>query len=176
MDTTNRLDKFFDAQDDMSLEISMAYEYLTDLNQQCYIYQVDISNGASVDALYNEVQSASEIVLKDPIPLLCIIENLEEKNIAYNDNNTLRISETGNMLIHVLIAELKFHKCSPKYGDYVVYMINDGFNDAPMPLVFQIANPGNKTYENVRSWGGVQSYFRTLVCTPTDRSELNFEF
>lgn len=167
----DRIDKFFD-EEEYDLEVHLAYEYLTDLNQKIYVYPVDISQ-SNLDEVYHE-NFKSEIVLSEPIELYCTAEVLEPKNQAYNDDNSLRINELGNLLVHVLVPELKFKKCNPKYGDYIAYMIDDGINQ-PFPLVFQIANDGNRYYENVRSWGGYKSHFRTLVCTPVDKNELKFE-
>ena len=167
----DRIDKFFD-ENEYSFEVKLAYEYLTDLNQKVYLYPINI-NQSNIDNLYHE-NFASEIVLSEPVELYASVEILEPKNQAYNDDNTLRINELGNMLVHVLVAELKHKQSNPKYGDYIVYMIDDGINQ-PFPLVFQIANDGNRYYENVRSWGGYKAHFKTLVCTPVDKNELKFE-
>lgn len=168
----DRIDKFFD-ENEYDLEVRMAYEYLSDLNQKIYLYAVNIDDG-NVDDLYHEAL-ANEIVLEAPIELYASVEILDPVNKAYNDDNTLRINELGNMLAHVLIPELKFKSCNPKYGDYLVYMVDDGLN-APFPLVFQVANDGNRNYENIRSWGGYKSHFKTLIGTPVDKNELKIEF
>jgi hypothetical protein len=168
----DRIGKFFD-ENEYDLEVQMAYEYLSDINQKVYLYAVDISQG-NIDNVYREAYQ-NEIVLKEPVELYGLVDVLEPKNQAYNDDNTLRINELGNMLVHVLIAELKFKNVNPKYGDYLVYMIDDGLRQ-PFPLVYQIANDANRFYENVRSWAGFKSHFKTLVCTPVDKNELKFEF
>lgn len=169
-DINNRIDKFF-SENEYDLEVQMALEYLTDTNQKIFLYPVDNSQ-SNLDDLYHETYK-NETVLKDPIELNGLIELLEPKNQAYNDDNTLRINEMGNLLVHVLVAELKMLQCKPKFGDYMVYMVDDGINE-PFPLVFQIANDGNRYFENVRSWGGFKSHFRTFVCTPVDKNELSF--
>lgn len=168
----DRIYKFFDEQE-YDLEVMMAYEYLSDLNQKVFLYSVNISQ-SNIDDIYHE-NFSGEIKLKEPIELYAIVELLEPKNQAYNDDNTLRINELGNLLVHILVPELKYKECDPKYGDYLVYMIDDGINP-PFPLVFQIANDGNRHFENVRSWGGFKAHFKTLVCTPVDKNELNFEY
>ena len=50
----------------------------------------------------------------------------------------------------MILLKLKFKKINPKYGDYLVYMVDDGIKD-PFPLVFQIANDGNRYFENNHS-------------------------
>lgn len=166
----NRIDKFFD-ENEYDVEVQMALEYMTDLNQKVYLYPVDKSQ-SNIDDLYHETYK-NETVLENPVELNALVELLEPKNQAYNDDNTLRINEFGNLLVQVLIPELRTKKCIPKYGDYMVYMVDDGINE-PFPLVFQIANDGNRYYENVRSWGGYKAHFKTLVCTPVDKNELSF--
>lgn len=168
----DRIYKFFDEQE-YSLEVTIAYEYLSDINQKVFLYSVNISD-SEVDDLYHENYS-NEIVLDSPKELYALVELLEPSNKSYNDDNTLRINELGNLLVHVLVPELKFKKCNPKYGDYLVYMIDDGINE-PFPLVFQIANDGNRYFENSKSWGGYKAHFKTLICTPVDKNELKFEF
>jgi hypothetical protein len=168
----DRIAKFF-SENEYDFEVEMAYEYLTDINQKVYLYAVNISEG-NVDELYHEAYQ-NEIVLNEPVELYGLVDLLEPKNQAYNDDNTLRINELGNMLVHLLVAELKFKNVTPKYGDYLVYMVDDGMKQ-PYPLVFQVANDANRNFENVRSWGGMKSHFKTLVCTPVDKNELNFDF
>lgn len=171
MDSNNRIDKFFD-DNEYDLETQMAIEYLTDINQKVYIYPVDISQ-SNLDDIYHETYK-NETVFQDPIELDALIEVLQPQNTTYNDNKTLRINEEGNLLIHILIRELKTKNCRPKYGDYIVYMADDGFD--VIPLVYQIANDGNKFFENSKTWGGFKSHFKSLVCTPVDKNELNITF
>jgi hypothetical protein len=168
----NRIDKFFD-ENEYDLEVRMAYEYMSDLNQKVYLYTVDLSQNKR-DSLYNENES-NEVYLNDPVELYALVDVLEPKNQSYNDDNTFRLKELGNLLVHVLIPELKFKNVRPKYGDYIVYMVDDGLK-APFPLVYQIADDSIKTFENVRSWGGYKAHFKTIICTPVDKNELKFEF
>lgn len=170
-DNINIINKFFD-ENEYDLEVQMTYEYLSDLNQKIYIYPRSVSQ-SNVDDLYHE-NYKNEIVLEDPIELFSRTQILEPKNQSYNDDNTFRILEGGNILSHVLSAELKFKQCNPKYGDYIVYMFNDGYETTP--LLFEIVNPANKSFENIRTWGGTQNFFRTLIGTPVDKNQLNFEF
>ena len=115
----DRIDKFFD-ENEYAFEVKLAYEYLTDLNQKVYLYPISIDQ-SNIDDLYHE-NFSNEIVLSEPIELYSTVELLEPKNQAYNDDNSLRINELGNMLVHLLIAELKYKKANPKYGDYIVCM------------------------------------------------------
>lgn len=168
----DRMNKFF-SENEYDFEVMLAYEYLSDLNQKVYLYSVNILE-SNIDDLYHENLN-SEITLDEPVELFGTVEMLEPTNKAYNDDNTLRINELGNLLVHVLIAELKYKNINPKYGDYLVYMVDDGIK-VPFPMVFQIVNDGNRYYENTHSWGGMKAHFKTLICTPVDKNELNFEF
>ncbi len=166
----NPIEKFFDDKEYM-LESEMAMEYLTDTNQKIMLYPVNPQS--NIDDLYHEAY-ANEIVVDESIELNAIIELKEPTNQTYNDNNTMRILEYGNLEVHVLNIELLRKKCRPKYGDYVVYMVNDGISKTP--LVFQIANDGSRNFENSRSWGAFRPHFRSLICTPVDKNEIQLEF
>ena len=168
----NRLGKFFNEKE-FEYTSRMALEYLGDPNQKIYLYAVNTTE-SNIDDIYHESNS-NELILNDPIELSAVVELLEPKNQSYNDNNTLRILEYGNALVHLLVYELKLKNLQIKYGDFLVYMVDDGINPQS-PLLFEIVNDGARNIENVRSLMGYAAYFRTLVCTPVDKNKLNFEF
>lgn len=172
MEENQTLGKFF-SENEFQLEMMMAQEYMKDLCQRVWWYAVD-RTASNVDDIYHEGYK-EEIHLHSPVELEAIVDFQPPTNKSYNDDNTLRINEFGNLIIHTLLQELKDKNCNPVYGDYIVYMVEDGFSK-PKTLLFQISNDGNKFWENSKTWGGFKPYFRTFNCTPVDSNELKIEF
>jgi hypothetical protein len=163
--------KFF-SEKEFDLQQRMAEEYISFLGQKVYLYPIN-HNESDIDSLYNEGVS-TEIRLEDPIELQCIVEMVDPTNKAYNDDNTFRILELGNLLLHILTSELNKKKCFPKYGDYILFQAHD--NISPENLVYQIVNDASRTFENVKTFGGFKTYYKTIICTPVDKGELQFEY
>lgn len=159
-----RLDKYVSDQD-FNIIQQIAAEYIGSLGTTIWLYQIDRSNtpktGTFEEALKNE------IIFRDPIEIPALIEIKGTENSAYNEDQTLRIEEGGNIYCHIL--EMDYKNLSILYGDHLAYQLND--KDW---LYFKIADDNHKNYENEKTWGSYRAIYKTVKGVPVDKSELTF--
>lgn len=163
----NRLNFFFDQQE-LDFQLSIGKEYLdTFLNTYINLYRVDKSK-IEVD-IYGEAD-AEDIILYSPVKIPCIINLAESDNKAYNDNNTLRFKEYGNLTAGIFMDTLTELGVEITYGDYIGYQV-----DEELEVLFQVFDDDLKNFENSKTFGGYKAYYRTIMAAPVDRGEIKFK-
>jgi len=169
MKPINRLNKFF-SEKEFELEKQFGMEYLYgDLNTTVNYYSINL-NETDMDDLYGETPN-NLVALNTPISLPCIYQLTKSENKSYNDNTTMRFEESGNLIIHIYLDILRDLGIKLNYGDFIGFQLNE-----KAEMMFTIANPANFHFENEKTLGGYKSFFKTVICTPTDKEELNFKY
>jgi hypothetical protein len=160
----NHVNKFF-SQEEYDYYVSASREHLTSVDTKIIFYKVDKEKSV-IDDLYGEAYE-EEVKTMSPVEIPALIKFEEPKNKAYiEDKGMLRYEEYGNLVVHLLLADLDALKVEITYGDYVGYRVSE-----TKVIYFQVANDAQKHYENSKTFMGYRAFWKTIVCTPTTRGE-----
>jgi hypothetical protein len=159
----NRANLFFSA-DDMSLEISIAREYLeSDLNMKVVLYRVNRQQ-TSGDDIYNEaVKDSIRFYPPVEINVSALIDKPENKN--YNDGR-LRYLQDGKLTFTVFVEHLKELDTDISYGDYIGYV-----TDETTMKYYTVVNDGAINSDSEHTILGIKGVVRTIECAIADDNE-----
>jgi len=165
--SNNRISKYFSNNENEFLK-DIGKEYLEGtLNTSFILYQVDRQQ-TQLDGLYGGAKSTN-IILKLPIEIPAIVTFKEPENKSYNSDSTQRYLEWGNIQASFFADELKKHNREVNYGDYIGYKVRP--NEL---VVFELYNNGGKFFENSKTFGGYEAYFRTIHGNPINPTKYQF--
>lgn len=155
----NRMSKYF-SNGEQTYLTDIGHEYLEGaLNTSFILYQVDRQQ-TQLDSLYGGAKQHN-LVLKAPIEIPAIVTFREPENKAYNSDSSQRYLEWGNIQASFFADELKKHNREINYGDFIAYRIKPD-----EIVVFELYNNGGKYFENAKTFGGYEAYFRTIHGNP----------
>lgn len=159
----NRQNKFF-SENEFQYYISQARAYMSYTNTNFYFIKVN-KDESQIDDIYGETY-IEEISYEEPIIIPAVIDLQEPDNKAYvADKGMVRYEEYGNLLLHVLLADLELHGADITYGDFVGYRVSE-----TTVIYFEVVNDAQKHYENSKTYMGFKSFWKTIVCSPTNQT------
>jgi len=161
----NRNSLFFDAES-YALEMEIGKNYIEqDMGQTVILYQVDAST-TNADAIYGET-NPSEIRYKTPVEVPCIYRIEEPELKSYDKEKSLgTYMKTGKLTVSVYQETLDELGVDIKKGDYV------GVQITPTHIEYWVVNnDGKNNYDNKHTMWGTTALWRTINCSPVDRSE-----
>jgi len=160
----NRLNKFF-GEDEFNFEIEMGMEYLeSDLNTSVILYRVD-KEKTQVDDLYGEAY-ADEITFKPQVEVAAYVDFENSDNKAYTSDGKMRYEEYGNLKVSFFLKTLKDLDIDICFGDFIGYRV-----DEETIINFEVTDDNQKHFNNSKTFGGYKSYYKTVLCVPTDQSQ-----
>ena len=157
----NRQNKFF-SEREFQYYLEQSREHLAGINTSFYFIKVN-KEQSQIDDLYGE-SYVEEISYEDPIEIPAIVKLNESENKSYVDNKGLvRFEEYGNLLLHVLLADLEALNADITYGDFIGYRVSE-----TQVLYFEVSNDAQKSFENNKSFAGYKYFWKTITCAPTN--------
>lgn len=159
----NRQNKFF-SEREFDYYLYLAREYMKTSGQEVYFIKVN-KEQTEIDDVYNEGY-IGEITYEEPITIPAIVKLENPDNKAYLDNKGMgRFEEYGNLIIHLLLDDLEQYGADITYGDFMGYRVS-----STKVIYFEISNDAQKHYENSKTYMGYKSFWKTIVCTPTNKT------
>lgn len=161
----NRNSLFFDAES-YAFEMEIGKNYIEqDMGQSVILYQVDAS-ATNSDAVYGET-NPSEIRYKTPIEIPCVYRVEEPELKSYDKEKSLgTYMKTGKLIVSVYQETLDELGVDIKKGDYI------GVQITPTHAEYWVVNnDGKNNYDNKHTMWGTTALWRTIQCSPVDRSE-----
>lgn len=161
-----RLNKWFSGSD-FNFEVSIGREFIEgDGNFTVILYKVN-RNMTESDDVYNEA-SVDGIRTFPPIELKVMPLMGDSENKAYNPNGTLRFSQDGQFTFGIYQEQLDELDTDIDYGDYIGYAVTE-----TEIRYFSVADNGIKNFDNKHTIFGYKSAFRSILCSPIDKTEFN---
>ena len=158
-----RVNKFFGSED-FRLQERMGMEWLHGwLNFTLVLYSVDRQK-TNVDDVYGEA-SPDEIRYFPPVEFKALVQIAEAENSSYA-SGLARYNEPGNLRVSVYKKHLEELSIDIRYGDYIGYAESEDKVN-----YYTVANDGKVTSDNTHTILGYKSFYRTLVCVPTQPNE-----
>jgi hypothetical protein len=161
----NRNSLFYDAET-YNVELELGKNYIeNDMGQTVVLYQVD-SQSTQTDAVYGETD-VNSIVFKAPIEIPCVYKIEEPELKSYDKSKSLgTYMKTGKLTFHVYQETLDELNVDIAKGDYI------GVQVTPQTIIFFVVNnDGKNNYDNKHTLWGTVPLYRTVQCSPIDRSE-----
>jgi hypothetical protein len=159
----NRNNKFF-SEREFNYYSYLAREYMKTSGQEIYFIKVD-KQQTEIDDVYNEGY-IGEISYFEPIIIPALVKLEEPDNKAYVENKgAARFEEYGNLIVHFLLEDLQQDNTEITYGDFIGYRVSE-----TQVLYFEVANDAQKHFENSKTYMGYKSYWKSVVCTPTNKT------
>lgn len=163
----NRLNKYF-SEEEFDFQLELGLEYLEVINMEILLYKIDLEK-MNVDKLYGEKRKGN-LRFHPPKNISVIVKFEESTNTSYNKDGKHRYEEYGNLIVHVNKKTLTDLETDFSYGDYVSYQISE-----ELTLYFEVSNNAAKAVDNDKTFGGYKPYWKTIVCTPVNIENINFE-
>lgn len=147
-------------------EMEVGKNYIEqDMNQTVILYSVDVSQ-TNVDAVYGETKSG-DVRYKTPVEIPCVYEVSEPELKSYDKTQNLgTYMKTGKLTIGVYQETLNELGVDIKKGDYIGIVISETHQE-----MWVVTNDGRNNYDNAHTLFGTRPLYRTINCSPVDKSE-----
>lgn len=158
--------KFF-GEDDFSLEMDLAREYMEgDAGQTVILYRVDL-NRTQVNDIYHEA-AADGVRFLPPVEIPVVFEVSDAEMKAYESKRQKGIySQIGKLVFSVLLATLEEYGCDISRGDYIGVQV-----DPVKRLYFTVTDDGRtSSMSNKYTLYGTVPYARRIECAVVDNTE-----
>ena len=155
----NRNSLFYDAES-YAFEMEIGKDYIEqDMGQTVVLYRVDAAN-TNADAVYGET-SPNDVKFKAPVEVPCVYKIEEPELKSYDKQKQLgTYMKMGKLTVSVYQETLDELGIDIIKGDYIGVQVN------PTTIAYWVVTNDNKH----TMWGTVPLW-RTISCSPVDRSE-----
>ena len=163
----NRNSLFYDAQN-YAFEMEIGKNFIEqDMGQTVVLYQVDASK-TKVDAVYGET-NPNDVRYKTPIEIPCVYKIEQPELKSYDKDKQLgTYMKTGKLTVGVYQETLDELGVDINKGDYI------GVQVTPKHMeMFVVNNDGKNNYDNAHTLWGTVPLWRSILCSPIDRSEFS---
>ena len=159
----NRNNKYF-SEKEYQYYVEQGREYLKTIDTSFLFIKV-IKEQSQIDDLYGEAYN-EEITYAEPIQIPAVIELTEGENKAYVESKgMIRYEEYGNLLCHVLLADLELYGADITYGDFLGYRVSE-----TEVIYFEVGDDNQKAEENNKVFLGYRKFWKTIVGVPTSQT------
>ena len=159
----------FYSENSYNFDINIGMDYISqDMNQTVLVFQVDRNKTQTVN-IYGESVGKDSIVYKNPVEINVVLLLDPAANKSYDKTQGLaRYLLTGNLNFGVYEQTLKNNKIDISFGDYIGLQVTSDQME-----YFVVTNDGRVNFDNKHTMFGTKPYFRSINCTPCDKSEFN---
>lgn len=146
---------------------SISNEYMQTLNSTVLLYKIDTTK-TNQHSLYANARRNQRMYILPAIEILCRVNLTDPDHKNYTDGAMpTRYEEYGQLKVHILKSTLELLKVDFEVSDIVEYNING------QRLFFEVTSPNDAMVQNSTTFGGFRSFWKTIICAPTNLSQTN---